>query len=61
MRIPKTIDRVQSPPGANHVRPSLNDWTKPITSAPSTAPARLPMPPNTAAVNAINPSSKPVS
>src|SRR6188508_2132631 len=30
-------------------------------SAPSTAPARLPMPPSTAAVNAISPSSKPVS
>ena len=60
MRIPNTIDRVQSPPGVPS-RPSLKAWTIPIISAPRTAPVRLPMPPSTAAVNAIRPSSSPVS
>ena len=61
IRIVKTIDSVQSEPGACQPRPSLNAWMRPIRIAPSTAPGRLPMPPNTAAVNAISPSWKPWS
>jgi hypothetical protein len=34
---------------------------KPMIIAPRTAPVRFPIPPRTAAVNAISPSSKPVS
>ena len=48
-------------PGACQDRPSLNAWISPISIAPSTAPGRLPMPPRTAAVNAISPSWKPWS
>ena len=55
------IERVQSLPGVIQVRPSLKAWIRPIVTAPSTAPLRLPIPPSTAAVNAIRPSSKPVS
>ena len=61
MRIEKTIDWVQSLPGVCQRSPSLNAWMKPMQSAPSTAPGRLPIPPSTAAVNAISPSEKPVS
>jgi ABC-type uncharacterized transport system permease subunit len=61
IRIEKTIDSVQLLPGVCQVSPSLNAWMKPISSAPTTAPGRLPMPPSTAAVNAISPSVKPVS
>src|SRR5262245_6641540 len=61
IRSPKTIDRVQSLPGAAHVNPSLNAWISPMMIPPSTAPGRFPIPPRTAAVKAIRPSSKPVS
>src|SRR4029453_3823534 len=61
MRMPNTIERVPRPPGAYPGRPSLKGWMKPIRSAPRTAPGRLPIPPRTAAVKAMRPSSKPVS
>ena len=48
-------------PGVCQVRPSLNAWMRPIRDRPRTAPGRLPIPPRTAAVNAIKPSWKPVS
>ena len=46
IRIAKTIERVQSPPGAFHERPSLNAWISPIRTPPRTAPGRLPIPPS---------------
>src|SRR5207248_169418 len=61
MRIEKTIDCVQSEPGKCHGSPSFHDWIRPISTAPRTAPGRLPIPPSTAAVNAISPSWKPWS
>src|SRR6185437_10882859 len=61
MRIEKTIVSVQSEPGECQLSPSLNAWISPISTAPRTAPGRLPMPPSTAAVNAISPSWKPWS
>ena len=39
----------------------MKDWMKPMRSAPSTAPVRLPIPPSTAAVKAMSPSWKPLS
>ena len=54
------IDWVQSLPGACQPSPLLNASMNPITSAPRTAPGRLPIPPSTAAVNAISPTRKPV-
>src|SRR4029453_1198818 len=59
IRIAKMIDWLQSLPGACQPRPLLNDSTNPITSPPSTAPGRLPIPPRTAAVKAIRPTRKP--
>ena len=56
-----TIDWVQSLPGECQESPSLNCWIMPISTAPRTAPGRLPMPPRTAAVKAIRPSVKPWS
>src|SRR6185312_5796786 len=61
IRIAKTIERVQSLPGANHESPSLKAWISPMMIAPSTAPVRFPIPPSTAAVKAIRPRVKPVS
>src|SRR5437763_833427 len=61
IRIANTIDCVQSLPGACHDSPSLNCWISPMMIAPRTAPGRLPMPPRTAAVNAIRPRVKPWS
>jgi hypothetical protein len=37
----------------------LKACTNPITSPPSTAPGRLPIPPSTAAVKAIRPTRNP--
>src|ERR1700712_2892770 len=61
IRIENTIDCVQSEPGMCQGSPSFHVWMRPISTAPSTAPGRLPIPPSTAAVNAIRPSWKPWS
>src|SRR5262249_41766745 len=61
IRIPKMIDSVQADPGACQVSPSLKLMIRPISSAPSVAPVRFPIPPSTAAVNAYSPSWKPRS
>ena len=51
---------VQLLPGECQLSPSEKAWIRPIRTAPTTAPGRLPMPPSTAAVNAIRPVRKPV-
>src|SRR5688572_320995 len=54
-RYAKTTAGVHSPP----IRLSEICWMQPMITPPRTAPWRLPMPPMTAAVNAIRPALKP--
>ena len=45
MRIPNTIDVVHAGPGACHDSPSLNACSRPMSTAPSTAPGQVADPP----------------
>src|SRR5262249_39580121 len=54
-RYPNTIAGVHCGP----IRASDSCWIHPMIRPPSTAPRMLPIPPITAAVNAIRPASKP--
>ena len=59
-----TIMRIANTATGAHAEPLLTRdstvcWTIPMIRPPTTAPLRLPMPPMTAAVNAIKPAVKP--